>query len=333
MILAGIDEAGYGPLLGPLVVSATAFEVPGDLPVGGGNSPDAIPCLWQLLRAAVAKKNQGAKSRLLVADSKVVHNLTDGDKLLERAVLTFLRAANPTAPPFTATSLLPLLSCTNHNLPAHPWYASFDPPLPYLADPGDLSIALNVLNATLAQTGVRPLALRSAVLAESAYNALVNTTNNKASALVSITLSHLYHLHTTYAHRGLVVVIDKQGGRDHYTNLLLQSFPDSHLQVLSESSESSSYLLAEPSPQGERRTLLTFREKSETYSFPTALASMTCKYIRELYMHAFNTWWCQQIPNLKPTAGYHQDGTRWLADVTPHLPRLKIPAHTLIRSR
>ena len=27
-LLVGIDAAGYGPMLGPLVVSATAFEVP-----------------------------------------------------------------------------------------------------------------------------------------------------------------------------------------------------------------------------------------------------------------------------------------------------------------
>ena len=35
MILAGIDEAGYGPLLGPLVVSATAFELGRGAAAGG----------------------------------------------------------------------------------------------------------------------------------------------------------------------------------------------------------------------------------------------------------------------------------------------------------
>ena len=28
--IVGTDEAGYGPNLGPLVISATAWEVPGD---------------------------------------------------------------------------------------------------------------------------------------------------------------------------------------------------------------------------------------------------------------------------------------------------------------
>mgnify|MGYP001551593101 CR=1 FL=1 len=54
MIIAGIDEAGYGPLLGPLVVSATALEVPwtDELPI----DVDDLPCCWKLLKEAVAKK-------------------------------------------------------------------------------------------------------------------------------------------------------------------------------------------------------------------------------------------------------------------------------------
>ena len=39
MILAGIDEAGYGPLLGPLVVGCCAFEVE---PLG----PDRSRVIW-----------------------------------------------------------------------------------------------------------------------------------------------------------------------------------------------------------------------------------------------------------------------------------------------
>jgi hypothetical protein len=345
MILAGIDEAGYGPLLGPLVVSATAFELM-DVPLvteseeGANGMPGGgLPCLWRLLKGAVAKKTPVKKGRLLVADSKVVHNLTDGNKLLERGVLAFLRCmaeaggmALSEAP--STSELLELFGCTNHELTDHPWYSPHEVNVPWLAEAGDLAIACNMLAGAMAAARVRPAAMRTAVVSERAFNRLVGGTNNKASALVSITLSHLYYLHTTFGHEGLVVGIDKQGGRDHYTTLLLQSFPEAHLKVLLESAEASSYLLTERLADGrERRSLIHFCEKGERAFLPTALASMLCKYLRELCMHSFNAWWCRQIAGLRPTAGYHQDGSRWLMDVEPHLGRLGISREMLVRVR
>lgn len=338
MIVAGIDEAGYGPLLGPLVVSATAFELEGlPLPVDGKE----IPCLWRLLRGAVAKKAPVKKGRILVADSKVVHNLADGDKLLERGVLAFLRTLvgeEAWAAGLTAGRLIEALGCTDqdHELGAHPWYAPGELGVPWLAEAGDLGIATNMLTGAMGAAKVRTVCMRTAVVSEKAFNRLVGGTQNKASALVSITLSHLYHLHTKFGHLGLVVGVDKQGGRDHYTQLLLEAFPEAQLKVLMESAKGSSYLLTERGAGpagGGRQTLIYFREKGETLFMPTALASMLCKYLRELCMHSFNSWWCRQIEGLRPTAGYYGDGTRWLTDVEPHLGRLGIRKEMLVRVR
>src|SRR3972149_6167242 len=91
-ILVGIDEAGYGPILGPLVVSAVAFEVPA-AGMAAVQPPAEAPALWALLRASITHKHARANPRLAVADSKQLHRKVDtphGIALLERAALTFL---------------------------------------------------------------------------------------------------------------------------------------------------------------------------------------------------------------------------------------------------
>lgn len=328
MIIAGIDEAGYGPLLGPLVVSASAFEVAG---AEFRHDIDGLPCLWTLLKTSVAKKQPCKKGRVLIADSKIVHNFTGGDRYLERGVLSFANQLDPTilAETCHALRLISLFGCTDHDLPNYRWYGHHDPALPYLADAGDLRIAANMVNRASSKAGVKVVAIRTALVPERKFNDMVNRTHNKASALISITLRHLYDLHQLFGERGLVVGIDKQGARDKYTDLLIQSFPDAALRVLQEDAAGSSYLIAE----GPRQTVVHFREKSETKFLPTALASMVCKYLRELCMNSFNTWWCQQVPQLKPTAGYYSDGMRWLADVEPHLAKLGISREELVRIR
>lgn len=327
MIIAGIDEAGYGPLLGPLVVSATAFEVPGG---GLPTEVERLPCLWTMMKGAVAKKGGGGKAgRILIADSKVVHNLTDGDKMLERGVLAMLRCVGEGGGVGNLAGLLEKLGCANHELGGHPWYGRCERAVPRWCDGGDLAIVGNMLRGAMSAAKVSVVSMRTAVVAEGHFNRLVSGTNNKASALVSITLGHLWDLHQRFGERGLVVGVDKQGGRDHYTQLLLRTFPEAQLKVIMEAGEGSSYLVQETG----RQTVVHFREKGETHFLPTALASMTCKYLREMLMEAFNGWWGERISGLKPTAGYYQDGMRWLGEVEPHLGRLGVLRGDLVRCR
>src|SRR5437764_14373214 len=89
MILAGIDEAGYGPLLGALVVGCCAFEVG----AGGALDPAELHCLWARLRKHVSRKRLKSGRKLHVNDSKVVYSPSLGLKELERSVLAFTAAA------------------------------------------------------------------------------------------------------------------------------------------------------------------------------------------------------------------------------------------------
>src|SRR5438477_3466657 len=79
--IIGIDEAGYGPNLGPLVMTSVACRVP---------DCHAEADLWHLLRAAVRRPEEKDDGRLLVGDSKIVYSSTRGLAGLEGGVLAAL---------------------------------------------------------------------------------------------------------------------------------------------------------------------------------------------------------------------------------------------------
>jgi hypothetical protein len=64
-----------------------------------------------------------------------------------------------------------------------------------------------------------------------------------------------------------------------------------------------------------------------------ALASMLSKYLRESLMRRFNAFWAGHMPEVAPTAGYYNDGTRFLRDIDSKRRQLGIADEELIRSR
>ena len=83
MIICGVDEAGYGPTLGPLVMTACALRVP-----DGPGGPD----VWEILADWVARSPVRRETRLVVADSKKMYSPATGLWRLEETVLAFLQA-------------------------------------------------------------------------------------------------------------------------------------------------------------------------------------------------------------------------------------------------
>ena len=318
VFLVGIDEAGYGPILGPLTVSAVAFEVPRDF---------ADESLWSLLKASVSKTASVRGSRIPILDSKKLHKPQEGIARLERSALAAVGAWRGHPP--TLRALLSLISPdTIGRLGEYSWYRAADPAVPGEADAGAIRIAATMLRQEMESRGIRIAGLWSEVLLEGHYNRLVTTTQNKAVVLLGLTLRLMQRAADTLGGE-IRFFIDKQGAREHYGPMLLRSFEDRRLKVITEEPGHSAYEMVD----GRTRWQVSFSQSGESRQMPTALASIMSKYLRELFMGVFNDFWSLHVPALRRTAGYYEDGHRFLADITPHLSRLGITRESLIRAR
>jgi ribonuclease HIII len=147
--------------------------------------------------------------------------------------------------------------------------------------------------------------------------------------LLGLTLRLIQRISEAYPESPIHFYIDKQGARDHYANPLLRAFEGRHLRVIHEDSETSAYELTRDASSWR----VSFHQSGESKHLPVALASCMSKYLREVLMGCFNEYWAGQIPELKPTAGYYQDGLRFLNDIGERAKALGIDRERLVRSR
>ena len=330
LFYAGIDEAGYGPMLGPLCVGMSAFLVENH--EEGGPPPN----LWEALEEGVCSSSRDKRRRIAVADSKKLKGAAKAKshplRHLERGVLAFLSTLNdePILDDLDDSSLFQRLGADLPTTVSTPWYRSTTK-LPLAHEPDLITIAAARLRTVMQAAGIRPVAMACTSIDAGDLNARLASGANKAMVNQDAVLQQIFNARNAAETVGIElprIVVDRQGGRAYYREWLSTCIEGAKVRVIGETDRVSRYQVDD----ARGGFIVSFESGSEDRHLPVALASMIAKYSRELAMLRMNRFFTEQMPELRPTAGYVQDGRRFMAEVAPMVESLKIDRKKLVRS-
>jgi ribonuclease HII len=295
--IVGVDEAGYGPRLGPLVVGLSAFRAPAYI---------------EDLRPVLDVARPGGE--VPVADSKALYR-TPGDlRRLERSVLAFARLSREARLPDPPRDTVP-------------WGPAFPVPLPVSCAPETVVEAAELLGGALRRTGIEVLALRTRTLSVAEFNRGVARHGSKAEVLFAAAAELLGPL--LDGPEETVVHVDRHGGRAYYSRQLSTFFPGRCHLAIREGPRCSVYRF----PREDAPLTVSFEVEADGLYLETALASMAAKWVREVHMRALNRYFHGLDPDLRPTAGYAVDAERWLRETTALRARHGVRDEDLLRDR
>jgi hypothetical protein len=310
----GIDEAGYGPNLGPMVMTAVVAEesAVASQREAVARSPRTID-FWSDLSATVDRAG-GDPDRLWVDDSKAIYRGRRGRDRLEAACLAVVHALGSEVPSTLPGLLAALGAGTLDETELSRWSGSpgASEASSCLSTPPGLAQLLKLRPLDPPQARWRLVKVRSVVVAPARFNAELSCCGSKAEVHFGAFAALLQTVWESAADgRHTFVHSDKHGGRHYYLPALCREFPDAWIERGAEGAELSRYTMR----SSRARLELSVQPEADRHDGLVALASIVSKTVRELWMDVFNRFWCAKVPGLRATAGYPADALRFRRDI------------------
>jgi ribonuclease HII len=313
--VVGIDEAGYGPNLGPLIQAAVGVCLPTEDPVG-----------WETLKKIFRQAHEADDGRLLIDDSKKVYT-RGGLEALERGIRVALQLDDATVGELLRKTVLPGV---REELAGEAWYQP-DDSVPVSTTIGAVSEATKSLALTGHPLGEPAPLAHAMIVPAPRFNRICAESGSKGAVLARglVELLPVAFDHIPPGPEPVTFVCDKHGGRNFYAAMIQAAFPDGWVVVEKESAAESRYRVENLS----RPVSVTFRPRADGESISVALASMLCKYLREVCMLQFNRFWAKHVPGITPTAGYPVDAKRFYAAIKPTMVKLGLSEEQVWRKK
>ncbi|HEY4687459.1 MAG TPA: hypothetical protein VIH20_04540 [Candidatus Subteraquimicrobiales bacterium] len=335
MYVVGIDENGFGPIVGPLVVTAAVFEL---------KEPYTQSYLWDRLRAVISKTTQEFPEKITVYNSKEVFKskLPKSYKVLESTVLNFFELLSDRKAKefreFIGEVSLGACECVEDAAEdaAFELCHNINLSLPLWTDNKAISHQKR-LKEELAKAEIKALKVKSLIVCPGQFNSYLNRTDSKFhlnwlqfGKLIRWVIETVLKTSGTQS-QDIAFPCGKIGGQKNYLSYLKHGFfKNFDIKRLVEKKEISTYHLSSDVLDFN----LSFIESGDIYHFPIALASLFGKYIREVFMHHQNQVFKGWDSSVKPASGYRNSSTKiFIKDTEDLRKRMGLPDRCFLRQK
>jgi ribonuclease HII len=311
-LVIGVDEAGYGPSMGPLAICATAWRVPFDF---------QVESMSKLLEPEfLAKPIKLGSSHVPIGDSKKINKDRFGKQgLCLGSAFQWCELKGDLSLDWN-TVLADLAKQDWERLQRVAWYAVDPSASPQSTQDEQLKLivadtAAYFANASakLRSLSTQLVGIQMRVLDEPEFNRQVDIIGNKSSLLSETSLKLVRDVIVGFVqpHEQVEVYCDKHGGRNRYQSILSHCFDQELFSILLEGAECSRYTTC----WNGNAMHIQFKVDGDSI-FPSAAASILAKWTREVLMGRLNTFWKSKIVGrIEPTAGYYVDAMRFAGQI------------------